>query len=37
MDAVLHESPDYVARAQSLGPALAEAADDIERNRELPA
>ena len=37
MDAVLHDSPDYVARARSLGPALAEAADEIERNRELPA
>jgi len=37
MDAVVHDSPDYVARARSLGPALAEAADEIERNRELPA
>jgi alkylation response protein AidB-like acyl-CoA dehydrogenase len=32
----LHESPDYVACARSLGPALAAAADEIERNRELP-
>ena len=29
--------PDYVARARSLAPILAAAADDIERNRELPA
>ena len=33
----LHDSRDYVARARSLGPALAAAADEIERNRELPA
>ena len=32
----LHDSRDYVARARSLGPALAAAADEIERNRELP-
>ena len=37
MDAVLHDSPDYVARARALGPALAEAADEIELGRELPA
>ena len=37
MDEVLHDGPDYVARAGSLGPALAAAADEIERNRELPA
>jgi indole-3-acetate monooxygenase len=37
MDAIMRESPDYVARARSLGPALAAAADEIERNRELPA
>src|SRR5271166_3477508 len=37
MDQVLHDSPDYIARARSLGPALAAAADEIERNRELPA
>ena len=37
MDEVLHDSPDYLARASSLGPLLAEAADEIERNRELPA
>jgi indole-3-acetate monooxygenase len=37
MDEVLHDSPDYVARARSLGPLLAAAADEIERNRELPA
>ena len=36
MDEVLHDSPDYVARARSLGPVLAAAADEIERNRELP-
>src|SRR6516162_5978418 len=33
----LHDSRDYFARARSLGPALAAAADEIERNRELPA
>ncbi len=37
MGEVLYDSPDYVARVRSLGPALAEAADEIERNRELPA
>ena len=37
MGEVLHDRPDYVARARSLGPALAAAADEIERNRELPA
>jgi len=37
MDAVLHDKPDYVARARSLGPLLAAAANEIERNRELAA
>ena len=37
MGEVLHDTSDYVARARSLGPALAAAADEIERNRELPA
>src|SRR5271157_5974691 len=37
MGEALHDSRDYVARARSLGPALAAAADEIERNRELPA
>jgi alkylation response protein AidB-like acyl-CoA dehydrogenase len=37
MGTVLHDSPDYVTRARSLGPSLAAAADEIERNRELPA
>ena len=37
MDAVLHDTPDHVACARSLGPLLAAAADEIERNRELPA
>jgi alkylation response protein AidB-like acyl-CoA dehydrogenase len=37
MDKVWQDSPDYVARACALGPELAAAADDIERNRELPA
>src|SRR5215472_14532908 len=37
MGEVLHERPDYVARARSLGSVLADAADEIERNRELPA
>ena len=37
MGEVLHDSPDYVARARSLGPLLAAAAEEIERNRELPA
>lgn len=36
MDELCHERPDYVARARSLAPTLAAAADDIERNRELP-
>jgi len=30
-------APDYVARARALGPAIAAAADDTERGRELPA
>ena len=37
MGEVLYDSPDYIERARSLGPALAAAADEIERNRELPA
>jgi alkylation response protein AidB-like acyl-CoA dehydrogenase len=37
MGEVLYDRPDYVARARSLGPLLAAAADEIERNRELPA
>ena len=37
MGDILHDSADYVARARSLGPRLAEAADEIEQNRELPA
>ena len=37
MGEVLHDSSDYVARARSLGPSLAAAADEIERNRELSA
>jgi alkylation response protein AidB-like acyl-CoA dehydrogenase len=37
MGEVLHDRPDYVARARSLGPILADAAEEIERNRELPA
>ena len=37
MEGVLTDSPDYVERARSLAPALAAAADEIERNRELPA
>ena len=36
MNEVWHDRPDYIARARSLGPALAAAADDIEPNRELP-
>jgi indole-3-acetate monooxygenase len=36
MGTVLRDRPDYVARARSLGPVLAAAADEIERNRELP-
>ncbi len=36
MDAVMHDSPDYPARARALGPAIAAAAADIERDRELP-
>jgi indole-3-acetate monooxygenase len=37
MNAVVHDRRDYVARARALGPFLAETADEIERNRELPA
>jgi alkylation response protein AidB-like acyl-CoA dehydrogenase len=37
MREVLHDSRDHAARARSLGPLLAAAADEIERNRELPA
>jgi len=37
MGKALHDNPDFVARARALGPALAGAADEIERNRELPA
>ena len=37
MGELLQDGPDYVARARSLGPALVGAADEIERNRELPA
>jgi len=37
MDGDLFDGRDYVARARSLGPALATAADEIERSRELPA
>jgi hypothetical protein len=36
MGTVLHDRLDYVARARSLGPVLAAAADEIERNRESP-
>jgi alkylation response protein AidB-like acyl-CoA dehydrogenase len=37
MGKVLHDSQDYVARARSLGTLIAAAADETERNRELPA
>ena len=37
MDGVAQNAPDYVARARALGPAIAAAADDTERGRELPA
>ena len=37
MGELLQDGPDYVARARSLEPALVAAADEIERNRELPA
>ena len=33
----LHDGPDYLARARSLGPLLTAAAEEIERQRELPA
>jgi len=36
MNDAWHDRPDYIARARSLEPALAAAADEIERNRELP-
>jgi indole-3-acetate monooxygenase len=32
----MHDRPDYVARARSLGPVLVASADEIERTRELP-
>ena len=37
MNEVWHDSRDFVARARSLGPLLAAAADGIEQNRELSA
>jgi indole-3-acetate monooxygenase len=37
MGEVFHDTPDYVAHARSLGPLLADAAEEIERTRELPA
>jgi alkylation response protein AidB-like acyl-CoA dehydrogenase len=37
MGKALYDGPDYVAHARLLGPALDAAADEIERNRELPA
>ncbi len=36
MNQLSHDRTDYVARARALGPALAAAADGIERDRELP-
>ena len=36
MNDAWHDRPDYIARARSLEPALTAAADEIERNRELP-
>lgn len=33
----LRDNPDYLARARSLGPLLAASAEEIERQRELPA
>jgi alkylation response protein AidB-like acyl-CoA dehydrogenase len=36
MNDAWHNRPDYIARARSLAPALVAAADEIERNRELP-
>ncbi len=36
MGEVLHDGPDYLARARSLGPAVAAAANEIERTREFP-
>ena len=37
MDQVSLDRTDYVACARALGPRLSAAADDIERDRELPA
>src|SRR5690348_5866604 len=37
MDELWQNRPDYVARARSLAPVLASAADEIECNRELTA
>ncbi len=36
MDGISQNNPDYLARARTLGPALAAAAGEIERERELP-
>src|SRR5215467_7678432 len=37
MNEVRPDGSDHVAKARSLGPLLSAAADEIERNRELPA
>ena len=37
MGELVHDHPDYVARALALGPLVAAAADEIEQTRELPA
>ncbi|HEV2188331.1 MAG TPA: acyl-CoA dehydrogenase family protein [Stellaceae bacterium] len=36
MDGIGQDRLDYVARAKALGPAIATAADDVEKGRELP-
>jgi len=36
MDGIGQDRPDYIARAKALGPAIAAAADEVERGRELP-
>ena len=36
MDGIGQDRLDYVARARALGPAIAAAADEVEKGRELP-
>lgn len=36
MDGIAQDRPDHIARARALGPAIAAAADEVERGRALP-